>query len=43
VPANHRSPFSRGSQTLPDDLTPIKPEVLFEAGNMLSDATGFCA
>lgn len=42
VPANHRSPFSRGSQTLPDDLTPIKPEVLFEAGNMLSDTTGFC-
>lgn len=42
VPANHRSPFSRGSQSLPDDLTPIKPEVLFEAGNMLSDATGFC-
>lgn len=25
VPANHRSPFSRGSQSLPDDLTPIKP------------------
>jgi hypothetical protein len=43
VPANHRSPFSRGSQSLPDDLTPIKPEVLFEAGNMLTDATGFCA
>ncbi len=43
VPANHRSPFSRGSQSLPDDLTPIKPEVLFESGNMLSDATGFCA
>jgi hypothetical protein len=43
VPANHRSPFSRGSQSLPDDLTPIKPEVLFEAGNMLSDDTGFCA
>jgi hypothetical protein len=43
VPANSRSPFSRGSQTLPDDLTPIKPEVLFEAGNMLSNATGFCA
>lgn len=42
VPANHRSPFSRGSQSLPDDLTPIKPEVLFEAGNMLSDAIGFC-
>ncbi|TAJ79630.1 MAG: S8 family peptidase [Sphingobium sp.] len=42
VPANHRSPFSRGSQDLPSDLTPIKPEVLFEAGNMLVDATGFC-
>jgi hypothetical protein len=42
VPANHRSPFSRGSQSLPDDLTPIKPEVLFEAGNMMSDETGFC-
>jgi len=42
VPANHRSPFSRGSQSFPDDLTPIKPEVLFEAGNMMSDATGFC-
>ena len=43
VPANDRSPFSRGSLSLPDDLTPIKPEVLFEAGNMLSDGTGFCA
>ena len=43
VLANDRSPFSRGSQSLPDDLTPIKPEVLFEAGNMLSDASGFCA
>lgn len=42
VPANHLSPFSRGSRSLPNDLTPIKPEVLFEAGNMLSDATGFC-
>lgn len=42
VPANHRSPYSRGSQNLPQDLTPIKPEVLFEAGNMLSDASGFC-
>lgn len=42
VPANHRSPFSRGSQLLPDDLTPIKPEVMFEAGNMVSDAGGFC-
>jgi hypothetical protein len=43
VPANHRSPFSRGSQSLPNDLTPIKPEVLFEAGNMMSDETGYCA
>ncbi|CAG2145445.1 hypothetical protein LMG19282_02749 [Cupriavidus campinensis] len=43
VPANNRSPFSRGSQSLPSDLAPIKPEVLFEAGNMVSDATGFCA
>jgi hypothetical protein len=42
VPANHRSPFSLGSTSLPDDLTPIKPEVLFEAGNMLADASGFC-
>ncbi|AWL07735.1 S8 family serine peptidase [Massilia oculi] len=42
VPANHRSPFSRGSQALPNDLTPIKPEVLFEAGNMASDEGGFC-
>ena len=42
VPANHRSPFSRGSQQLPDDLTPIKPEVLFEAGNMVSDNIGYC-
>lgn len=43
VPANHRSPFSLGSQSLPDDLTPIKPEVLFEAGNMVSDPSGYCA
>jgi len=43
VAANNRSPFSRGSQSLPDDLTPIKPELLFEAGNMLSDATESCA
>ena len=42
VAANNRSPFSRGSQSLPDDLTPIKPEVLFEAGNMLSDDAGWC-
>jgi hypothetical protein len=42
VLANNRSPYSRGSQSLPDDLTPIKPEVLFEAGNMISDASGLC-
>jgi hypothetical protein len=43
VPGNHRSPFSRGSQSLPNELVPIKPEVLFEAGNMSSDSTGYCA
>lgn len=42
VPANNRSPYSRGSHQLPDDLTPMKPEVLFEAGNMVADASGFC-
>lgn len=42
VPANHRSPFSLGSQTLSSDLTPIKPEVLFEAGNMVADPSGEC-
>lgn len=40
--ANTVSPFSRSSDMLPDDLTPIKPEVLFEAGNMLADAADFC-
>lgn len=43
VPANHRSPFSRGSRSLPDDLMPIKPEVLFESGNMVSDAADLCS
>ncbi|MCB1359452.1 MAG: S8 family peptidase [Maritimibacter sp.] len=42
VAANHRSPFSLGSQSLANDLTPIKPEVLFEAGNMVTDDTGYC-
>lgn len=42
VAANNRSPFSRGSDAMPNDLTPIKPEVLFEAGNMLADPGGFC-
>ncbi|MDB5610116.1 MAG: hypothetical protein JWP25_7016 [Bradyrhizobium sp.] len=43
VAANHRSPYSRDSAMLPDDLTPIKPEVLFEAGNMAIDDSGFCS
>lgn len=42
VEANHKSPFSCGSQTLPTDLTPIKPEVLFEAGNMVVDLADYC-
>lgn len=42
VSANHRSPFSLGSQELSSDLTPIKPEVLFEAGNMIADPSGYC-
>ncbi|WP_417523461.1 S8 family peptidase [Marinovum sp.] len=42
VPANHRSPFSLGSQSLSTDLTPIKPEVLFEAGNMIADPSEDC-
>ena len=40
--ANTKSPFSRGSQILPPDLTPIKPEVLFEAGNMMVDGADYC-
>lgn len=43
VSANNLSPFSCGSSSLPYDLTPIKPEVLFEAGNMLADETEYCA
>jgi hypothetical protein len=42
VTANHRSPFSRGSCGLPADLTPVKPEVLFEAGNMTANSSGDC-
>lgn len=42
VSANNRSPYSRGTQSLPTDLTPIKPEVLFEAGNMLVDSSEYC-
>jgi hypothetical protein len=41
-PTNDVSPFSLHSTSLPTDLTPIKPEVLFEAGNMYLDPTGFC-
>lgn len=40
--ANDRSPFSTGSQNMLGDLTPIKPEVLFEAGNMMVDQAGYC-
>nr|AGC71239.1 hypothetical protein [uncultured bacterium A1Q1_fos_75] len=43
VAANNRSPYSRGSNIQPKDLTPIKPEVLFEAGNMAVDRSSFCA
>ena len=43
VAANNRSPFSRGSQSMADDLMPMKPEVLFEAGNMLADTSDYCA
>lgn len=42
VSANNRSPYSRGSTELPCDLVPIKPEVLFESGNMLVDDSGLC-
>jgi hypothetical protein len=40
--ANDVSPFSPGSNLLASDLTPIKPEVLFEAGNMAVDLSGDC-
>lgn len=40
--ANEKSPFSAGTQLLVGDLTPIKPEVLFEAGNMMVDAADMC-
>jgi hypothetical protein len=39
---NDKSPFSTGSQYLVGELTPIKPEVLFEAGNMMVDSADFC-
>lgn len=40
--ANEKSPYSCGSRLLPGDLTPIKPEVLFEAGNMMVDHVDDC-
>ncbi|RZI99451.1 MAG: S8 family peptidase [Brevundimonas sp.] len=42
APANSTSPFSADTVGLPTDLLPIKPEVLFEAGNMAVDAADFC-
>lgn len=42
VDANDVSPYSCGSSEIPDDLTPIKPEVLFEAGNMARGADDHC-
>jgi hypothetical protein len=42
VDANDVSPFSPGSNLLSGDLTPIKPEVLFEAGNMAVDMADDC-
>ncbi len=41
VPANDPGPSRRGSQALADDLMPTKSEMLFGAGNMLPDETGF--
>lgn len=42
APANSVSPFSADTIGLPTDLLPIKPEVLFEAGNMAVDGSDFC-
>ena len=42
VGANEVSPYSTSSRDLPTDLLPIKPEVLFEAGNMTVDEAGYC-
>ena len=42
VKANNRSPFSTGTVDLPSDLIPIKPEVCFEAGNMVADPSDDC-
>lgn len=42
VGANELSPYSTSTHDLPTDLLPIKPEVLFEAGNMAVDGEGYC-
>ena len=42
VAANRRSPYSLGSVSQQRDLMPIKPEVLFEAGNMAVSDDNFC-
>lgn len=40
--ANSLSPFSTDTAGLPTDLLPLKPEVLFEAGNMAESILGDC-
>lgn len=40
--ANTVSPYSTDTVGLPTDLLPMKPEVLFEAGNMTVDAADWC-
>lgn len=39
---NTLSPFSTDTAGLPSDLLPVKPEVLFEAGNMAESILGDC-
>ncbi|MBX9575445.1 MAG: S8 family peptidase [Caulobacteraceae bacterium] len=40
--ANTVSPYSADTVGLPTDLLPMKPEVMFEAGNMTVDAANWC-
>ncbi|MCA3699966.1 MAG: S8 family peptidase [Brevundimonas sp.] len=40
--ANTVSPFSADTTGMPTDLLPMKPEVMFEAGNMAEDGAGIC-
>ncbi|MGO9237846.1 MAG: S8 family peptidase [Methylocella sp.] len=42
VKANNRSPYGRGSVGFDRSLMPIKPEVVFEAGNMAVNASNDC-